>query len=209
MTLLALCLAATLLHPAAVLLAGPLILGVPHVLADIRVLPLSRSVLIWTAALTIAAFWLPRPVVLGFAYLHNFVAIVVLGDRRLAAAHLAASAVVLFLPFNASPFGGLELAAFAETMAPGLPQEWGVRLVLLFAFTQAFHYAAWLSLIPRERKIAVWDGDRRLLAGAAALTVVVAVCGVWRPLETREAYLYAAGFHAWLELSALAHVRLA
>jgi hypothetical protein len=192
-----------------VLLAGPLILGVPHVLADVRVLPLSRSVLLWTAALTIAAFWLPRPAVLAFAYLHNFVALLVLGDRRLAALHLAASAAALFLPFNASSVAGFSLAEFAGTMAPGLPEEWGVRFVLLFAFTQAFHYAAWLVLIPRERKVAVWGGDRRLLAVAAAASVLVAVCGAWRPMETREAYLYAAGFHAWLELAALAHVRLA
>jgi hypothetical protein len=213
--LLALCLAATLLHPAAVLLAGPLLLGVPHVLADLRLLPLSKSVLIWTAILTTAAFWLPRTAVLGFAYLHNFIAVAVLlyysRNWPLALVHLLISSAILlgFLPFNDSAFGGFSLTSFAETMSPGLSADFGMRLVLLFAFTQAFHYAVWLVLLPRERKIAVWGGDRRLLAGVAAAAVVVAVCGAWRPVETRDAYLYAAGFHAWLELAAMAHVRLA
>lgn len=213
--LLAGCLALTLGAPAWLLLAGPLVLGVPHVLADLRLLPWRWTTLAAAILLSLGAARLPW-VLLAFAYLHNFVA---LGawvywsrDRRraaaVAAAHLAVCALLLAGAFDGlvvgAASGGFSLEAFAAGMAPGLSSVVALRLVLVFAFSQAFHYAVWLALLPRERGTAVWGGPPLLLGGAAAATVLVALCGLRSPVATRDAYLTYASFHGWLELAALA-----
>lgn len=217
--LLAACLAATVAAPAWLLLAGPLVLGVPHVLADLRLLPLSKGAIAAALLLALAAPYLPA-VSLFFAWAHNAVAVGAwlwwAKDRRSAAgvaALLGAACVLLLLGvfdgvLGAPSAGGLSLDGLAALLAPWAGAVPGRRLVLVFALTQAFHYAAWLALIPRDRGVKVWGGGPWLVGGAAALTVATLAAGAWSPAAARDWYLRLAGFHGWLELAAFAGAAL-
>jgi hypothetical protein len=156
-------------------------------------------------------------------------------DRRLplrlaAAAALVGGGVMIsigaldFVPtatggWNA-PVGGFDAAGIGETLAlPGLGSS---RSLMLFAYSQAVHYAVWLRLVPGERSATGTpvsfrrgvDGLRTALGTPAfavvvALVLAIVLAGAVVPVETRRLYLRLAGFHAWLELAVAAHLGLA
>lgn len=191
-----------------------------------------------TGLLALAAAAFPRGLSLGFAYGHNLAAFALwrwfAAIRRPASGHvelfgLYAAAILALLcgafePLtaaaggNAPPLERFTLAEVSRALAPGLEESWARGLVPAFAFTQAVHYAIWLHLLPSELRggpeslaPGAWlrRAPRPILAGAALAAVAVPLLGLWRPVETREAYLSLAAFHGWLELAAAAHYALA
>jgi hypothetical protein len=112
-----------------------------------------------------------------------------------------------------APSSGLSFGALVETLAPGLGGVIGARVVLVYAFAQALHYAVWLVLIPsvahrpRERwSIASLREDLGPvgLVVAASLCLAVPVAGVLAPVATRDVYLSLVLFHGWLEIAVIA-----
>lgn len=275
-----LCLAAAAASPLGLLLAGPLLLGAPHLAADVACLlrlrdlrrprflaavalplalltglqvaglsglpvPLSPAVLgaasvaaAWLAArgtgacawlagagaLALAGLALARPALLTLclAHAHNVVGVGLWlwwtargggrPDWRAAAACLACAGAIgaggLDFALGGAPVFGLEWGELAGSLAPGLIEPWGGRLVLSFAFLQAVHYAVWLRWLPEELGMSGWldglPGPVKAFAACAALAVPVAA--LWGPVRARDAYLALGSFHAWLELSAAAHL---
>jgi hypothetical protein len=266
--------------PLWLLLAGPLLLGVPHVAADLRFLVLRpglhrRRALLLAAGLPLLlccvrptlwagllaaggallasraprarraalgagcmvflalSLWAGRAGDLAFAHLHNLLALGVAaalwpGERRAllwpAAVVAAGTLVLLLLPLpllspqsllgpGAALFG-LQLSKLQGSLAPGLAAEAATRLVLLYGFLQAAHYAAWLVVIPAAARA---RGGLVARLGAAArdlgaplsvfsLGLALALAG-WALLDAaaaRDGYLRLAGFHGHLELAALA-----
>ncbi|HZS41320.1 MAG TPA: hypothetical protein VFF06_31035 [Polyangia bacterium] len=284
-------LAATVLAPLWLLLLAPIVLGVPHVVADLRWLVLrpgvERRVLVaiapplaamtalrvinlagggsWpaveialggaaiagaiafsverastqraaialaAAALLIAAGLLaPRQIALWLGHAHNLVAFGLLlawwpapsRNRAAVALVFAACAALIALgaldPLSraaggfAAPSTGLDFAGLTATLAPGLAPTLALRLVLLFAFAQAVHYAVWLSLLPRAvaprapllSSLRAELGTPGLLV-AAALALAVPACGLFAPARTRALYLSLVLFHGWLELALIARL---
>lgn len=274
--------------PLWLLLAGPILLGVPHVASDLRTLVLRpglhrRGALLLAAgaplllccvrptlwagllaaggALLAARASMARRALLGagcalllgaalwagpfgdllFAHLHNLVALGFAaalwpGGRKallLPAAAVAAGAIVLlFVPLAAlapgsgfdaaSSLGGLQLEKLRAGLAPGLAVEAGTRLVLLYGFLQAAHYAAWLVVIPATARSAVPEHEHQrsrpggrlrevakdlgapLLWLCALLAVGLAGWALFDAAAARDGYLRFAGFHGHLELAALA-----
>ncbi len=191
------------------------------------------GVLVAVAALAIALY-LAGPVRnLYFAYAHNFIAVLLWylwrpRDRythTVAIAFVAASAVVMWgLPFSVieasyatTPSGRLNIDYFAASLAPNTAYAPALRLLTLFAFTQAMHYAIWLRLVPeddrKQRTTRTYVSSWRALRddfGAVALAVIgVAAVGValwacWDLVGARAGYLRAAVSHGSIELVALA-----
>jgi hypothetical protein len=278
--------------PLWLLLAGPLLLGVPHVASDLRSLVLRpglhrRSPLLLAAGVPLlfccvrptlwagllaaggalvaaraslarrallgaacalllgAALWAGRSGDLLFAHLHNLVALVFAaalwpGGRKAllwpAGAVVAGTLVLLLTPLPlllpahlfdpGAALGGLQLATLRAGLAPAFSAETGTRLVLLYGFLQAAHYAAWLVLIPaaaasagdggQAPDLASGAGARGLWRGAAQdlgaplvwlCALLAAGLAGWALLDAaaaREGYLRFAGFHGHLELAALA-----
>jgi hypothetical protein len=108
---------------------------------------------------------------------------------------------------------GEHLAALAPFARPGL----GVRLVLLFAFAQAVHYAVWLRLVPEEDRARpaprTFAGTYRALradfglgplVAAAAMATAVATWACVDLAGARTGYFRFASFHGQLELAAAA-----
>ncbi|HFE45301.1 MAG TPA: hypothetical protein ENJ18_07370 [Nannocystis exedens] len=171
---------------------------------------------------------------LTFAYLHNFIAVALWWswrrrERRLhwipLALFIAASGLLLsplglaLAESSASLFrdlGGIGIDDQLARLAPGIDLDLGLRLVLLFTFTQSIHYAVWVHLLPDEdRRRATPPTFRRsfldlcrdlggpLMLGAAALALLFAI---WAILDLRDAtlgYFRFARFHGHLELAAL------
>jgi hypothetical protein len=277
--------------PLWLLLAGPLLLGVPHVASDLRTLVLRpglhrRGALLlaagvpllfccvrptlWAgllaaggallaaraswrrrallgagcALLLAGALWAGRSGDLVFAHLHNLVALGFAaalwpGGRKAlvwpAAAVAAGALALLFVPLEVlapaslvdaglAP-GGLRLDALRAGLAPGLGVEAGTRLVLLYGFLQAAHYAAWLVVIPAATTCggAGPGAAGKPAAGARGVlrellldlgAPLVCLCGLlalglagWALFDAagaRDGYLRFAGFHGHLELAALA-----
>jgi hypothetical protein len=92
-----------------------------------------------------------------------------------------------------------------------------LRLVLVFAFAQAFHYAVWIRLVPelsRERKAPrsfsasyralTAEFGHWVIAGTGLAIVVLVVAAVFALKEARSGYLRFALFHGYLELAFLA-----
>ena len=77
------------------------------------------------------------------------------------------------------------------------------RLILIFAFAQALHYVAWLVWIPALRP-APWS--RAAWLGVAAVSLLVPLEALHRPVEVRATYLSLVSFHAWFELAIAAHL---
>lgn len=114
--------------------------------------------------------------------------------------------------------GAFNLVHMADTLAPGLSLEVGLRWVLLYGFLQSMHYAIWLRLIPQRldaRKAP--PTFRRSLTrlredfGAKAFILIALVClavpvfAVTTDAEaTRHAYLLAAVSHGYIELAIIA-----
>jgi hypothetical protein len=101
-------------------------------------------------------------------------------------------------------------------LAPGVPDPWALRLVLLFAFAQSVHYGVWLRLIPEDDRTRptprTFQATARALRsefGWPALTVAVVLAAgiaLWATFDlvaARENYLRMALFHGYLELVAL------
>lgn len=193
------------------------------------------------AALWASAFAAGPVVDTAFAHLHNLVALglwcaFLPRGARLPVAPLvvfAASAALLWTLGDALPAAGfgLELPRLRAALAPGLDSVQGARLVQLYAFGQAVHYAVWLRLIPEASlaaqeplpatrpPIAPAPGLRLRVArslararadlGAPGLVLValaaLAILGLalGDVADARDHYLHLAGFHAHLELACL------
>lgn len=280
-----LALALTVVAPLWLLLLSPLLLGVPHVVADIRYLLLTRrqpravvvAILIplalqtllritaglmgssftaaeamlgvaavagalaagrstsraaWLATGALAAVVLARPdhVALALGHLHNLIAIGLWLAWARASLREATAVVGLIAGCGGAvgtglfdtlahaagafraPASGLDLPSLAQALAPGIGGVTGIRVVLLFAFAQALHYAVWLALLPAAaaRPGGRGSGSLRLELGTKALAVAVLLCllvplaGVFAPAPTRAAYLSVVLFHGWLEIALIA-----
>lgn len=169
-----------------------------------------------------------------FAHLHNFLAVGLWwawrprngrGHWVVLVAFLAAATLILSgLPLPlVEHTGGLWTPAvnvgpgeIFGSLAPGLPTELAMRVVLLFTFAQSIHYAVWLRLVPEEDRgrrtprtfVATWRALRDdlglpLLAIAGATAVAVAVWAVVDLSAARTGYLRMALFHGHLELVAV------
>lgn len=189
--------------------------------------------LVGVVGLTAIAMTNPYMSLVVIAHLHNVVAfglwlyflkgevspraLAVVSVCYLGLSLLLLSPVVDDLAFGhaSSVIGSFNLVYMADTLAPGLPLELGLRWVLLFAFLQSMHYAIWLRLIPqrldsRRAPPTFRRSLSRLRAdfGTRAFVVLALVC-IAIPLaavfgdaeETRHVYLLAALAHGWVELA--------
>lgn len=170
-----------------------------------------------------------------FAHAHNFIAVALWwawrprGDRWSVwplALFVVATGVILggaADPWLASAFDagwaldGQSGRYFAIQLAPGLPQTWGLRMVMLFAFAQTVHYGIWLRLIPEDDRphrtprsfLASWraleaDFGRWALWGTLAACAGLMSWAMLDLLGARVGYLRLANFHGHLELAAAA-----
>ena len=174
-----------------------------------------------------------------FAHLHNFTPILLwwIWRRRTGKLHwIPVALILLATAFLLSPvavevaqlLGGLgwfsaEMGPQAQLwrLAADLDPAWGLRLVLLFCFSQSIHYALWLHLLPDE------DRDRPTpltfratieglrcdlgdvgLAVATLLSVGVTLWALIDLVDANEGYFRMAQFHAHLEVMALALILL-
>ncbi len=170
-----------------------------------------------------------------FAHLHNFTPILLwwIWRPRAGKLHWIPIALVLLATALLLSPAAVELAQasgglgwFSAEMGPqaqlwrlaaDLDPAWGMRLVLLFCFSQSLHYALWLHLLPDE------DRDRPTpltfratveglrcdlgdvgLAVAALLSVGVTLWALVDLVDANEGYFRMAQFHAHLEVMALA-----
>ncbi|MDP2315232.1 MAG: hypothetical protein Q8P41_20205 [Pseudomonadota bacterium] len=259
---------------------GPLLLGLPHVLADLRYLVVRPGLLATPARLAVAlapvlAAWVlgagrswafaaiattalavpdvawrrrllgvglgaalvalglvyPRATAFALLHLHNLVAFGfwlawrrragwanawVVGAVGLGAALLlsgAADPVALALPLPA----GIDPLLARDWVAPGIADPWAGRILRLFVYFQALHYAVWLRLVPEEdrpREAArTWRRDWRELVGdigrglavaTVAGTVGLLAWGWFDATAARDAYLQIALFHGFLEFAVAA-----
>lgn len=102
---------------------------------------------------------------------------------------------------------GLGLPGLAKTLAPGLSEPWGSRLVLSFAFGQAVHYLCWVGLLPTSTGVfspASWPTTTWLLRLSLLGTIGLCAAAAADPLAVRSGYLSLVLFHGWMELGALA-----
>ena len=110
---------------------------------------------------------------------------------------------------------GLDVESLAWGLAPWQAgPEWTIRLLLIFAFAQATHYAIWTRLIPDDARprpgLRSFAGSyRAIIADCGRPLVIVAVLvvgglAVWALIEpaiARNAYLRLALFHGPMELA--------
>jgi hypothetical protein len=278
---LALSLAAAVVAPTWLLLLSPLLLGVPHVAADVEWLivrpraPVRRialvaiavplatmtilraatlagaridpridlalgaaaiaggvlsaratirirlTALVGLAALAALATMHARLASVLFAHAHNVVAFAVWiawsprPPRAALFAYVIATLALLAglaAPLAIATAPALDGASLARTLAPDLAPAIAARLVAVYAFAQAVHYAVWLHLAPRARTQSdVLPAPRRrrvVLAVIGAATLVVLLAALRDAAGARTAYLSLAMFHGWLELAILAHLGL-
>ena len=274
-------LALTATVPIWMIALGPLILGVPHVVADVRYLLVRPGYhrRVWLVLAVFAAMcssmWglgvrggvISMAVALLFAkcsharravgllavaalyavchragwladalmvHLHNFIGIFLwwLWRRRLGKAHWAPMAVfaagtllilsgqldamVLALGGMTAPATHLTFAELDATIAGFAPSQYGLRLVLLYAFAQSVHYTVWLRLVPEEDRPSptprsftrtyralLQDMGGWVLLAAAVSTAVFAGWAFFNAARARNTYLEIAFFHVYLELVAL------
>lgn len=185
-------------------------------------------------ALAYGLFVLGRHGDVLFAHAHNFIAVACWLAWRRRHSHAHWAVLMLFVGLSvaiasgaADPWlaalGGLRwaparlgLPAHIAQLAPGMHGDLGRRLVLLFAFAQAVHYAVWIRLIPEEDR--TQDTPRPFRATLRALradfgawplrcTAVLALgLAVWAVLDlhaARAGYLRLALFHGHMEVAAL------
>lgn len=170
----------------------------------------------------------------AFAHLHNFTPVLLwwIWRRRTSHRHWIPIALTIgATAFLVSPAalelvhatGGLDW--FSPEMGPdaqrwrlagALEPSWGLRLVMLFCFSQSIHYALWLHVIPDEDQDratplsfrATVEGLRVDLgdvgvAVAIALSLGVAGWATFDLIAANEGYFRMAQFHAHLEVMAL------
>ena len=182
------------------------------------------------AVLTTLAMWQPWWADWALAHAHNYVAAAIwLGWRQrsrwwhaLPLAALGAGTVAIgsgattawSLHTNYAPsVAGLDLATFSETLAPLADPALAVRLVVLYAFAQGFHYVVWLHLMPNDDRVrpvhrsfraSARELVRDLGALPLALTLAAAIgFGAWALADVvaaRDRYFQLAWFHGHLEL---------
>ncbi len=100
-------------------------------------------------------------------------------------------------------------------LAPGLPPDLGLRLVLVFCLMQSVHYAMWLHMIPDDARARATTmsfrasyGDLRRDLGSAAIVIaalVTAGLAAWALLDIAAAgrgYFRMVRFHGHLEIIA-------
>lgn len=123
------------------------------------------------------------------------------------------------LPGGVAAAGRTSAWYHLASLAPGLTEPWGPRLVLLFAFAQSVHYTIWIRLVPEEDRaretprtfaasLRAWRDDSGTFVVAAALLLTVLVAG-WALVDlgaARDGYLRGVISHGYLELAAIAWV---
>ena len=270
----------TALAPLWLLALGPIFLGVPHVMADLRYLwlrpgyhrkvwayPLAvvpigiagytgevswgllsaAGVLCmargsWTRRLAGFAFLIPLFVAslkhpgfsrLIFAHAHNLIALTLwwvwrprVGKHHWAVLALfvvasvaiaggAAEWIAAAWGISTEPGAALSMTRHNRSLAPFAMGQWGIRLVLFYAFAQSLHYAVWLRMVPEEDRCKsaprpfvqsyrslVKDMGRPLLFLGVLSTLAVAIWAVIDLAQARSGYLRFALFHGHLELAA-------
>ncbi|MCA9660414.1 MAG: hypothetical protein KC486_18870 [Myxococcales bacterium] len=271
---------ATLLFPLWLLALGPIVWGVPHLVADLRYLVVGpgfhRRRLLWllgglpivatgfgadlsfgllgTAAVALAArasldrrllalaaigLLAAGVVAIGsladliFAHVHNFVAVALWWAWRPRTRRLHWLPLALFVGVSAllmtdagliaadsvgaldRELGGLGIGYQLSRLAPGVDADLGLRLVLLFCFTQAIHYAIWVHLLPdddRQRDTPptfrrsfcdLWrDVGGPVMIVAGGLSLLFAVWAIVDLMDATHGYFRLARFHGHLELAA-------
>lgn len=155
-------------------------------------------------ALAVWLAWRKRPARVSIAVAACFVA------GALAIALGCFDDLPLRRPFSEATFS---ITHITDAVAAGFGGPWRHRFLLFFLFSQAFHYAVWLRLIPEEARPretprtwrASWQAFKQDSGAVAArLTVVLALtvplaalaAGVVR---TRALYVTASEFHATVE----------
>mgnify|MGYP007022319189 CR=1 FL=1 len=189
--------------------------------------------LVGIGALMAGALWAGSVSEIIFAHAHNFIAVALwwawrprqgrwhwwpLGLFVVGSVLLALGVLDPFIGVQLQRdwgFGWMDGRYFATLLAPGSDAQWGLRLVLLFAFAQAVHYGIWLRMMPDEDRpqrtprsfLATWkalEADfgrwplRATVLGCAALAA-------WAAFDlagARLGYLRMANFHGHLELAA-------
>ncbi len=212
---------------------APLVIGLIGAAASALVLGdprAPRTLLVVAVALGLAAIThlMGSTADLVFAHAHNFIAVAMWAAWRrretrlhqlvLAGFVLASAALTLGLgdfawtgTWASNLPAGLDAATHASSLAPALPHEWALRLVMLYAFAQAMHYGVWLRLVPEDDRPRS-SGFRALreefgiamLAGFALACVGLAIWACIDLAEARSGYLRFARFHGMLELTAIA-----
>lgn len=168
-----------------------------------------------------------------FAHAHNFIAIGLWWSWRRRTSKIHIFPLILFGCIALGLIlGGFEFIPWTQqwkvsapaqgdwmhsllTLAPGVPQQWGIRLVLLFAFAQSVHYVIWIRLIPEEDRVsatprsfsASYRALRKDLGDLFLLGTCLTSLGLiaWSVLDLMAAqmgYLKFALFHGHLELIA-------
>jgi len=167
-----------------------------------------------------------------FAHAHNFIAILLWWCWRPRPRPRHAIVPVFFLILGALLFfgvfepnlsgnkavpAGLQPGDHLASLAPGLSDSFGLRLVILFAYAQTVHYGVWLRLIPEEdrnqstprpfsasARALLRDMGAPLLIAALLFSILLAGWAVFDLFAARSTYLRMALFHGYLELSAAA-----
>ena len=254
---------------------GPIVLGIPHIIGDIRylvlqeklhinptfwllvILPLLaflilqksvygavaifgatllqqsnyKTVLVSLGALCIAvlAFFYHRIFLYSLLHLHNVIAIIIWWFSRKNRHSWEIFSLMLcgffsLLILTGSNFildshpNQLPLQYFTRTLAPFASGEWAVRVVLLYAFLQSFHYFIWVRLIPEDnRKQPTPQSFRKSLStlqqdfgekGVFLIGLSMLGLLIWAGFDMKSAranYLYFISFHGFLELAVCAY----
>jgi hypothetical protein len=189
-----------------------------------------RWALLILGAAGIALTMLVGPVAdLGLAHAHNGVALVlwwVWRPRPRHAALVPLAAVLGAVAVASVPAGwwaaastpeGVSPLEYLARLAPGLGPTVGLKVVAVFAFAQAVHYGVWLRLMPEDDRARPTPRTFRMslraleadvgsvpLAVAVGLAVGFPVWALAAPGAAADGYLSFAGFHAHLELGAVA-----
>lgn len=207
---------------------APLEIGLIGVAASALVLGDPRDTrmrLVVAAALCLAAitYAVGSTADLVFAHAHNFIAVAMWATWRRRATRLHQLVLASFvlasvaITFGLADFAwttrlaadlptGLDAATHANSLAPALPHEWALRLVMLYAFAQAMHYGVWLRLVPEDdapRPSLRDEFSTPLLVGFALACVGLAIWACIDLAEARTGYLRFARFHGMLELTAI------
>jgi hypothetical protein len=169
-----------------------------------------------------------------FAHAHNFIAVAMWAQWRRRESRLHTLVLASFVLASACLMlgvgdfawtstlasnlpAGLDASTHVESLAPGLPHGWGLRLVILYAFAQAVHYGVWLRLVPEDDRPRVTTRSFRasylalreefgalLLAAFVLASAGLAIWACVDLVEARTGYLRFARFHGMLELTAIA-----
>lgn len=128
---------------------------------------------------------------------------------------VAGDAAVFHLGSLEPPGLGLDVDSLAWGLAPWQAgPDWTVRLLLIFAFAQATHYAIWTRLIPDDARprpglrsfagsyrALIFDCGRPLVIAAVLVAGGLVVWALIEPAVARNAYLQLALFHGPMELA--------